>query len=487
MNNDEYDVTYNYSKIINNIESTINSNLSIRQKIFVNKFVEIPILDKYKNLFVNYNILPLPIYTINNKNINISNNIHNNITGLLFFFNTKKKKLKFINKNPPYLKLENNQKLYVKTSIKISFLKLLIICTIIRIFVNPQYLKSNNYYFNFINFNLYLNKHNTLSISKFNIFTTDFEINCNKYINLIMSKIINIIKISLVYPKTKLLNNLVLAPLYKSYELLLLNEQVLNGYPYDYPTKKELSKIDNLIKQFIYESDRVLVTYKYIDFEEDKIINKILMEIKKINNKMLLNIWLDCFCKNDSLSKYAEIYFINSDLKYFINFNHIFSFNLIYINKLKIIPRKIYYIKKLLATRDDKVKDIDLTYNSYSAFRYSCLTLNFEIAEWLYNTGKIDINVNNDICFLSVLKQGDLEFAKWLYNIGNINIYTNKSEGFILACMKNDTKIYNWLWEISEDKQKFFSDWDSCWSDNKDWLYNMYKYYNILVRNKKLI
>ena len=78
-------------------------------------------------------------------------------------------------------------------------------------------------------------------ISNFNIFTPDFEINCNKYINLIISKIINIVKISFIYPQTKLLNNLILAPLYKSSELLILNEQVLNGHPYDYPTKKELS------------------------------------------------------------------------------------------------------------------------------------------------------------------------------------------------------------------------------------------------------
>ena len=478
--------TYNYSNIINIIEKNIYAQLNIKQKIFINKFVEVPIFSEINyNLFSNYNInmkniLPLPLYTVNHPK---TEEYSKSIGILHFHINNKKNLPKYINKNQSYIVLENSSKLYIKTSVKIPLFKLFIVTAIIRHFVCSNYLQDSDIYWDILTYNIYVNKHNIGTISNIYLFDDNINDNMNKYINLIVKKIIQSIKITFNYSKELFELYPSIIPIYGLSEILILNKHILNGNTCICLNELQIVRIDELVKQFIYYTDKLIEDGKYGNLYGDDNIKHILTQIKNINEKLLVEIWLNCFCINDEVTTYAETYFINSDLKYIDNFNHIFSCNLIYEKKLKFIPKQIYYIIKILSKTDKNITNIDFSQNNYCAFKYTCMTNNLFLAKWMYSLGNIDIHIDNDECFIISVKKGYLEFAQWLYSLGDIDIYSNSSEGFIFSCMTDDKQMYMWLWEISDNKQKFFLDWDSHWSDNILFFKNMYIYFNKLMNN----
>lgn len=95
-------------------------------------------------------------------------------------------------------------------------------------------------------------------------------------------------------------------------------------------------------------------------------------------------------------------------------------------------------------------------------FRSSCELGHKNLAEWLYNTSKmngnkkVDIHATYDYAFKLSCKNGHKEIAEWLYNISKIDdnkkidISRVGEDAFFYACYNGYKEIAEWLYGISK-------------------------------------
>ena len=82
-------------------------------------------------------------------------------------------------------------------------------------------------------------------------------------------------------------------------------------------------------------------------------------------------------------------------------------------------------------------------------FAHNCLFGHFDVAQWLYSKGNIDISANNDLAFRYCCSNGHIAIAKWLLEIATPNIHTYNEFAFRYACGNGHLVMAKWLYDIS--------------------------------------
>jgi hypothetical protein len=87
-------------------------------------------------------------------------------------------------------------------------------------------------------------------------------------------------------------------------------------------------------------------------------------------------------------------------------------------------------------------------------FIYACGS-NFDLAQWIYSLGDVNIHAQNDYAFRNACCEGHIEIAHWLYyDIGqgkkiNIQVCCNS---ILQSTIKNGhIEVAQWLYSIVED------------------------------------
>lgn len=154
--------------------------------------------------------------------------------------------------------------------------------------------------------------------------------------------------------------------------------------------------------------------------------------------------------------------------------------------------------------QDGENARIDIHISDDEPFLNACSEGHIDIAEWLYNTSKIDDNIeidihmNDDEPFKSACEGDHINVAKWLYDLskseGNkIDIHMDDNHIFKQACRNGRIKVAKWLYEISHHDDNvpiditenndfvFRSACDSSRNDVVEWLFTLNSNYSFTV------
>lgn len=92
---------------------------------------------------------------------------------------------------------------------------------------------------------------------------------------------------------------------------------------------------------------------------------------------------------------------------------------------------------------------VDINANKGQALISTCGNNHLHIAKWLHSNGA-NINIQDDEAFIIACKNGHMEMAKWLYDL-DVDIHAQNDSAFKQACAYNHIEIAKWLYELDMD------------------------------------